>query len=221
MKKKLVTSLALATCLFLAACGNDAEISSAEVEKKADEQNMTTTEAARSELSKAGQKAETKDGMLELLKMKAINKTIDVSPLAVTIKDMRLFKMTNVTQEHIDILKIASQAANDIKDEYVYVQIRYEVENKEDKNIVWEGLKHVVTDKGQQVDRLGNDIIYTEADSLAPFAGKVTKEFDDGFIFKLEEAEDISKIKFVFAPSMDGETYEDITPIQEVEYSFE
>ena len=63
--------------------------------------------------------------------------------------------------------------------------------------------------------------MYTEADSLAPFAGKVSKEFDDGFIFKLEEAEDISKIKFVFAPSMDGETYEDITPIQEVEYSFE
>ena len=88
---------------------------------------MTTTEAARSELTKAGQKVETKDGMLELLKMKEINKTIDVSPLAVTIKDMRLFKMTNVTQEHIDILKIASQAANDIKDEYVYVQIRYEV----------------------------------------------------------------------------------------------
>jgi len=221
VKKKLVASLALATGLILAACGNDAEISSAEVEKKADEQNMTSTEAARSEITKVGQKAETKDGMLELLKMKEINKTIDVSPLAVTIKDMRLFKMTNVTQHHIDILKVDSRAADEIEDEYVYVQVRYDVENKEDKNIAWDGLKHVVTDKGQQVDRLQNDIIYTESDSLAPFAGKVTKEFDDGFILKLEDAEDISKIKFVFAPSMDGDTYEDITPQQDVEYSFE
>lgn len=221
MKKKLVASLALATGLILGACGNDAEISSAEVEKKADEQNMTSTEAARSEITKVGQKAETKDGMLELLKMKEINKTIDVSPLAVTIKDMRLYKMTNVTQHHIDILKVDSRAADEIEDEYVYVQVRYDVENKEDKNIAWDGLKHVVTDKGQQVDRLQNDIIYTESDSLAPFAGKVTKEFDDGFILKLEDAEDISKIKFVFAPSMDGDTYEDITPQQDVEYSFE
>lgn len=221
MKKKLVASLALATGLILAACENDAEISSAEVEKKADEQNMTSTEAARSEITKVGQKAETKDGMLELLKMKEINKTIDVSPLAVTIKDMRLFKMTNVTQHHIDILKVDSRAADEIEDEYIYVQVRYDVENKEDKNIAWDGLKHVVTDKGQQVDRLQNDIIYTESDSLAPFAGKVTKEFDDGFILKLEDAEDISKIKFVFAPSMDGDTYEDITPQQDVEYSFE
>ncbi|MCM3216884.1 hypothetical protein ABER75_03230 [Niallia taxi] len=56
MEKKLITSLALATYLLLAACGNDAEISSAVIEKKADEQNMTSTEAARSELTKAGQK---------------------------------------------------------------------------------------------------------------------------------------------------------------------
>jgi len=74
-----------------------------------------------------------------------------------------------------------------------------------------------VTDKGQQIDAISNDFVYTEADGDSIFLGKVKKEFVDAFIVK---DEDISKLKFIFGASMDGDSYEDITPEQQVEYTF-
>lgn len=225
MKKTILTTLVLALGLVLAACGSDSEKTSSTEKEKAPtaaEQKDVSNAPSKDDkgnivFTEVGQKSDIEGGTLELLKIKDINETVDIAPLKVTMKDIKLFKMTNLDEEFKNDLSYESDAAQSIGDEFTYVQIQYDVENTEEKNIEWYALTDLVTDKGQQIDAISNDFIYTEADGDSVFLGKVKKEFVDAFIVK---DEDISKLKLIFGSSMDADSYEDITPEQQVEYTF-
>jgi hypothetical protein len=99
-----------------------------------------------------------------------------------------------------------------------YVQVQFEAENTEERNIEWYDLMNVVTDKGEQIDGQLKDFIADDSEMDSVFLGKVKKEYIDGFVVKDPE---ISKVKLIFGNTMDSDSYEDITGKQQVEYSFE
>lgn len=220
--KKWLGVLLLAA--LLSACGNSEETSSSEpkeeakpaAQKEVSNKEPETQENGKVVFTEAGQKGDTEMGTLELLKIKNVNETVSIAPITVTVKDIKLFKLTNMTEE----TKTEFEMYNDnqpIGDELLYVQVSYDGENTEEKNIGWYDLMNVVTDKGQQIDVMINDMIYTDADGSSEFLGKVKKEFTDGFIVK---DADISTLKMIWGSSFDVDTYEDITAEQQVEYSF-
>jgi major membrane immunogen (membrane-anchored lipoprotein) len=220
--KKWLGVLLLAA--LLTACGNSEETSSSEPkeeakpaeQKEVSNEEPETQENGKVVFTEAGQKGDTETGTLELLKIKNVNETINIAPITVTVKDIKLFKLTNMSEETKTEFEIYNDS-QPIGDELFYVQVLYDAENTEEKNIGWYDLMNVVTDKGQQIDAMVNDMIYTDTDGDSEFLGKVKKEFGDGFIVK---DADITTLKLIFGSSFDVDTYEDITAEQQVEYSF-
>lgn len=225
MKKSLLFAL-LVLGLILSACGNEAKNTTTHTEKEdskpAEQKEVsnkpdepTENEDGNIVFTEAGQKAKVDTGTLELLKIKNINETIDIAPIKVTMKDIKIFKMTDMTEDFKENLAYYNDNKN-IGDELVYVQVAYDVENTEEKNVDWLALTDVVTDKGQQIDAITNDFLYTDSDGDSEFFGKVKKEFADAYILK---ESDVSKIKFIFSGTKDSDTFDNITPKQQVEYS--
>lgn len=224
MKKIQLLSVIALIVLGLVACGSQDKESNAEPKENpspAEQKDVSNNKPEKNEngdviFTKAGQKGKVDGGTLELLKIKNVNETIDIAPMKITVKDIKLFKMTEMTEES----KQSFQMYNDNKaigDALIYVQISYDGENKEERNITWGSLLKAVTDKGQQIDVDMNDMISTNADTDGNFLGKVTKEFTDGFVINNE---DISKLKLIWGATYDSDSYDTITKEQQVEYTF-
>ncbi|MEK3853454.1 hypothetical protein [Cytobacillus sp. FSL H8-0458] len=237
LKLAKVLSVGALSALLLTACGGQEQSSSepkedpkpAEQKEVSNKEEETTESAATNGSSKpekdkngkvtfteAGQKDDVDGGTLELLKIKTINETIEVAPIKVTIKDIKLFKMSNLDDETKEFMSIYNDN-QPVGDEFIYVQVAYDAENLEEKNIGWSTLMNAVTDKGQQVNVDSNDFIYTDSDGDSEFLGKVKKEFADGFIVK---DPDIAKLKLIWGNTFDTDTYDTITNEQQVEYQF-
>ncbi|WP_409303038.1 hypothetical protein [Peribacillus sp. SCS-155] len=170
-------------------------------------------------LEEPGQKAESEEATAELLNIKKVNETVNIKPIKVTIQDIKLIKLTDVSNDYALNVSMGSQIDSEVLEKgFSYIQVKYTAENTEDRNIEWYDLMNVVTDKGEQIDGQMVDFITDEGDTDSEFIGKVKKEFVDGFVVKNA---DINKVKLVFGSSVDSSTYEDITGEQTVEYSFE
>ncbi|MGM0903103.1 MAG: hypothetical protein ACQEXB_18640 [Bacillota bacterium] len=230
--KKLLTLMVIGLLtIALVACGSEESSSSSnddtktKEEPKAAEQKEVSNDVPEPEkdesgntiLEVVGQKAESDNVTAELMKIKTVNETLEVAPLTVTIKDLKLIKLTNMSEEFKSNMELNAML-DSVPDEITYVQISYATENKEEKNIEWYDLMNVVTDKGEQIDGQLKDFIVDDADMDSQFLGKVKKDFTDGFILK---DGDINKVKLIFGYTMDADSYEDITPEQQVEYTFE
>jgi hypothetical protein len=227
-KKVTFGALSLALGLSLAACGSDAqETSSSNSDTKTEETKPAEQKDVKNEpkkdengnyvLEEVGQKATTDGATAELLKIKKINETINIAPLKVTLKDIKLIKLTDISEEMKNALTLYDITVNDGQPLY-YVQVQFEAENTEERNIEWYDLMNVVTDKGEQIDGQLKDFIADDSEMDSVFLGKVKKEYIDGFGVKDPE---ISKVKLIFGNTMDSDSYEDITGKQQVEYSFE
>lgn len=230
--KRLFTLMAIGLLtIALVACGSEESSSSSEGDTKAKEEPKAAEqkevsndvpepekdESGNTILEVVGQKAESDEVTAELLKIKAVNETLEVAPLTVTIKDIKVIKLNNMSEDFKLNLELNAML-DSVPDEVTYVQINYAAENKEEKNIEWYDLMNVVTDKGEQIDGQLKDFIVDDADMDSQFLGKVKKDFTDGFILK---DGDINKVKLIFGYTMDADSYEDITPEQQVEYTFE
>ncbi|RFU64459.1 hypothetical protein [Bacillus sp. V59.32b] len=231
MKKSLLfgTSL-LAIGLLLNGCGSDtneaasSEEKSEEKTKAADQKEVSNEipepkkdDEGNTILEIIGQKAESKDVTAELLKIKEVNETLEIAPLTVKINNLKLIKLSNMSDDYKSDLEYMADA-NSVGDEVTYIQVSYEAENKEEKNIEWYDLMNVVTDKGEQIDGQMKDFITTDDEMESEFLGKVKKEYTDGFMVKNA---DINKVKLVFGYTTDSTSYDEITPEQQVEYTFE
>jgi hypothetical protein len=225
-KKISMGALALAFGLSLVACGSGSQETS-NSDKKTEETNPAEQKDVKNEpkkdekgnyvLEEIGQKATTDAGTAELLKIKKVNETIDIAPLKVTLKDIKLIKLTDISEEMKDGLSLFDITVNDDQPLY-YVQVQFDAENTEEKNIEWYDLMNVVTDKGEQIDGQLKDFIVDDSEMDSVFLGKVKKEYVDGFVINDPE---ISKIKLIFGSSIDSDSFEDITDKQQVEYSLE
>ena len=224
--KKLLMVLASASLLTLAACGGN-ETSSGDGEKKTQEE-AKPTKAEQKEVSnkpekdedgnivftKVGQKGKTEVGTLELVKIKDVNQTVNVAPLTVTVDQIKVFKVTNPSSDFVDTIDM--QADEKVGDEFYYMQLTYNAENPEERNIQWYSINKLVLSNGQQIDGISKDIIYDEADEDDVFYGKVKKEYVDAFVVK---DGDIDNVKLIFAETLDEDSYDTITP--EVQTTFE
>ncbi|CAK6472601.1 hypothetical protein BFRIG_01843 [Peribacillus frigoritolerans] len=230
MKRFTFGGLILSTGLILSGCGGSDETTSVSEEKAKEEPKIAEQKEVKNEIPKpekdeagntildvVGQKAESPEVTAELIKIKEVNETLDIAPLTVKVKNIKLLKLSNMTEDYKEGLKLAADT-DTIGDEVTYLQIAYEAENKEEKNIEWYDLMNVVTDKGEQIDAQMKDFITDDSELDSEFLGKVKKEYTDGLILKNG---DINKVKLIFGYTTDSTSYEDITPEQQVEYSFE
>lgn len=154
-------------------------------------------------------------GTVELLKIKKVNQTVNIKPLKVTIEDVKILKVTNLADDAKKTIEYYSQSTiphNDL----TYIQVKFNVENTSDKNIEWNGLQNIVTDKKEQIDG-NNDFLVDDSDTDTKFLGKVKKEYTNGYILKDPQ---IQKFKLIFGSSMDADSLNDITAEQQVEYNF-
>lgn len=232
MLKKFVLSVGMvAFAGILAACGseesasgNKAETENKEEPKSAEQKEVSNElpepkidESGNTILEVVGQKAESDEVTAELLKIKEVNETVEIAPLSVTVKNIKLLKFSNMSEDYKSSLTFAA-GVDSIGDEVTYVQVAYQAENKEEKNIDWYDLMNVVTDKGEQIDAQMKDFITDDSEMDSQFLGKVKKEYTDGFILK---DGDINKVKLIFGYTTDSTSYDEITPEQQVEYTFE
>ncbi|MBH0161800.1 hypothetical protein [Fictibacillus sp. 26RED30] len=219
-------SFALVSSLLIG-CGSAEETSGSsdtkkeakEAEQKEVSNNVKKDKDGNYILDTVGQKVETSGATAELLKIKEINETIEIAPIKVTINDVKVIKVTEVSNEFAVDVSLGSMVDSDVLEKgFSYVQVSFTAENTEEKNVEWYELMKVVTDKGEQVDAQMVDFLVDDSETDSVFYGKVKKEYKDGFIIKND---DINKVKFIFSSSMDADSYEDITPEQQVEYTFE
>ena len=167
-------------------------------------------------LEEVGQVVEADGHKAELMKIREVNETVDIKPLKVTVQDIKVIKMSDISEESlVDFSYMTGEEEAAIKDGFSYIQVKYTAENTVDQNIEWYDLMNIVTDKGQQIDAQMDDFIHADEDVSSEFIGKVKKEFTDGYMLK---DADINKVKLIFGYTMNADNYEDITPEQTVEY---
>jgi hypothetical protein len=221
MKKLLGGILALG---LLAGCSSN-NASTGTVEKQKQQpakqaQQKTVDNPKKDEngdyvLEKVGQKATTEQATAELLKIKNVNEIVNVSPINVTIKDIKLIKLTNISDDMKGQIELFT--GKKVNGPVTYLQIRFDAENIEEKNVDWDGIQTVVTDKQEQID--ANNKNFLDSDWQIGFMGKVKQSGQYGLILTPGQ-EDISKVKLIIDGSSDDSSFETITPEQQVEYSF-
>lgn len=214
---------------LLAGCSSEESSSSNEPKqeaKKADQEPLKKEvsepkkgEDGKYELTEVGQKVKMDAGTGELLRIKQVNETVDIAPLKVTVKDIKVMKMTDVANEFAVDMSMMTQIDSAVLEKgFSYIQVRFTAENTSDQNIEWYDLMNVVTDQGEQIDGQMKDFLSDDAEMDSQFIGKVKKEYQDGFIVKNDQ---INKVKLVFGNTMNADTYDDITAKQTVEYELQ
>ncbi|WP_283152207.1 hypothetical protein [Guptibacillus hwajinpoensis] len=187
-------------------------------EEKNEQEEVSKDENGKPLLEEVGQTIEDENGKLELLKINKVNETVDLSPVKMTIKDIKVFKRTDIPQDLANNLNDAFDQNIDPKEGFVYLQVGGDVENTVDKNVSWNGINTIVTDGGQQIDGIFDDFIMDSNELESDMMGKVNGISYGGYLLK---DADINKVKIIFAPVYDYESYEEISPEQQVEYTFE
>lgn len=220
--------------LGLVACSSSGETTSSEPkeEPKQSEQKEVSNDKKESEvpdvkkdengnyiLDTVGQVVkEPNFATVELMKIKDINETIDIEPIKLTIEDIKLLKLSDMSEEAKLDLEIFTTES--LPEEVNYIQIKYSSENTEEKNIDWYGIDKVVLSNGQQLDAISNDFIVNDDDMDSIFYGKVKKEGFVGLIYK-GNPEEITSAKIILSDSVDADSYDTITDQQQVEYDLE
>lgn len=166
-------------------------------------------------LTQVGQKINTSQGTIELMKIKQVNQLLNIAPIKVTINDLKIFKVTNLSDDFKKYIETLYQK-QEVTEPVYYLQLSYTAENTSDKNISWNGIHAVVTDKGEQLDPNQNLI---SSNFNHEFFGKVTQKDQFGLLLSPDKW-DISNVKLIFNESDDDSTYQTITPEQQVEYTF-
>ncbi|MFP3123519.1 hypothetical protein OH784_12315 [Ectobacillus funiculus] len=229
MRKGLIKALGIIALTggVLAGCGE--EKASTESKEKATpaEQKEVSNKPSKPKkdengnviLDQVGQKTKDADGTeAELMKIKAVNQTIDIAPIKFTVKDMKIIKLSNVSKDFEQFL-VQYTGGTEIPDGIQYLQFKYSVENTSDSNIQFNGIDKVVLNNGEQLDALNGDFIWEKEDSDSDFFGKVKKEGTVGLFIK-GKAEDISSVKLIMSDTINPDTYDTITEAQQAEFQF-
>lgn len=221
MKKALIGILALG---LLAGCSSNNTTSSTTEKKKqappkqAEQkkvENPKKDENGNIVLDQVGQTLNAPFGTLQLMKIKQINQLVNIAPINVTITDLKVFKLTKISDDFKKNIELLYNKQDVIEPVY-YLQLRYKAENTSDKNIGWNGIHAVVTDKGEQLDP---NINLLSSNFKNQFYGKVSQDDQFGLLLSSDKW-DVSNVKLIFNESFDASSYNTITPEQQVEYSF-
>jgi hypothetical protein len=166
-------------------------------------------------LTKVGQIAKSDQETAELMKIKDINQVMNIDPIKVTITNLKVIKLTHLSDDMKKQIELLYNK-QEVTEPVYYLQLRYTAENTSDKNIGWNGIHAVVTDKGEQLDP---NINLLSSNFKNQFYGKVSQEDQFGLLLSTDKW-DISNVKLIFNESFDPSSFDTITPEQQVDYSF-
>lgn len=182
MKK---TKLVLFLCfmVFLTACGNTTSSNGSanankEESSKKDTSQETSKETSKKEnkptsglLTEIGQWKKDENGStLTLKKINNKETEIDLKPIKMKIKDVKVFEYTDLEAQ--DELLLSDN--NYKKDKYHRIQITYTTENTSDKNIFFTGVDVITTNTKKQIEVSNSNL--TSESGVGSFYGKVENE---------------------------------------------
>ncbi|MCY7578705.1 hypothetical protein [Bacillus altitudinis] len=182
MKK---TKLVLFLCfmVLLTACGNTTSSNGSANANKEESSKKETSQETSKETSKKENKPTSgllteigqwkKDENGSTLTLKKINNKeteIDLKPIKMKIKDVKVFEYTDLEAQ--DELLLSDN--NYKKDKYHRIQITYTTENTSDKNIFFTGVDVITTNTKKQIDVSNSNL--TSETGVGSFYGKVENE---------------------------------------------
>ena len=111
-------------------------------------------------LTKVGekQKYNARGGVIELMKIKEINQTIDVAPIKMTVQNIKLFQLSDLPEQMLTEAKEVYQTTPTNDGKLNYIQVIYTVENTSDENINFLNFDKVVLNNGEQLEANRNFI---------------------------------------------------------------
>ncbi|MBX9999593.1 hypothetical protein H7S55_05410 [Priestia aryabhattai] len=226
MKKSILTALGLVVLAggILTACSEEKASTEKKEEATPAEQKDVSNKPKEDEngnvtFTEVGQTTKDDDGTkAELMKIKTVNQTVDIAPVKLTVKDMKVIQLTNIGSDWEELL-IQYTDGKKLPKELNYIQIQYTAENLEEKNIGWNGIEKIVTNTGEQLDASNGDIIWEENGFDGTFYGKTKHEGIIGVLTK-SNPKDLNSLKFIITSSFDPDSYEDITTPQQTEFKF-
>ncbi|PFW75829.1 hypothetical protein COL23_13405 [Priestia aryabhattai] len=226
MKKSILKALGLIVLAggILTACSEEKASTEKKEESTPAEQKEVSNKPKEDEngnvtLTEVGQSTKDDDGTkAELMKIKTVNQTVDISPVKLTVKDMKVIQLSNIGSDYNELL---TQYTNGKKlpKKLNYIQIQYTAENTEEKNIGWNGIDKIVTNTGEQLDAANSDFIWEENGFDGTFYGKTKHEGIVGILTD-SNPKDLQSLKFIISSSFDPDSYEDITIPQQTEFKF-
>jgi len=226
MKKSILKALGLIVLAggILTACSEEKASTEKKEEATPAEQKEVSNKPKEDEngnvtLTEMGQSTKDDDGTkAELMKIKTVNQTVDISPVKLTVKDMKVIQLSNIGSDYNELL---TQYTNGKKlpKKLNYIQIQYTAENTEEKNIGWNGIDKIVTNTGEQLDAANSDFIWEENGFDGTFYGKTKHEGIVGILTD-SNPKDLQSLKFIISSSFDPDSYEDITIPQQTEFKF-
>lgn len=226
MKKSILKALGLIVLAggILTACSEEKASTEKKEEATPAEQKEVSNKPKEDEngnvtLTEVGQSTKDDDGTkAELMKIKTVNQTVDISPVKLTVKDMKVIQLSNIGSDYNELL---TQYTNGKKlpKKLNYIQIQYTAENTEEKNIGWNGIDKIVTNTGEQLDAANSDFIWEENGFDGTFYGKTKHEGIVGILTD-SNPKDLQSLKFIISSSFDPDSYEDITIPQQTEFKF-
>ncbi|MCY7631313.1 hypothetical protein ACTHP2_00530 [Bacillus altitudinis] len=182
MKK---TKLVLFLCfmVLLTACGNTTSSNGSANANKEESSKKETSQETSKETSKKENKPTSgllteigqwkKDENGSTLTLKKINNKeteIDLKPIKMKIKDVKVFEYTDLEAQ--DELLLSDN--NYKKDKYHRIQITYTTENTSDKNIFFTGVDVITTNTKKQIEVSNSNL--TSETGVGSFYGKVENE---------------------------------------------
>ena len=226
MKKSILKALGLIVLAggILTACSEEKASTEKKEEATPAEQKEVSNKPKEDEngnvtLTEMGQSTKDDDGTkAELMKIKTVNQTVDISPVKLTVKDMKVIQLSNIGSDYNELL---TQYTNGKKlpKKLNYIQIQYTAENTEEKNIGWNGIDKIVTNTGEKLDAANSDFIWEENGFDGTFYGKTKHEGIVGILTD-SNPKDLQSLKFIISSSFDPDSYEDITIPQQTEFKF-
>ncbi|EJQ20149.1 hypothetical protein [Bacillus cereus] len=220
MKKYLLLLVSVFFSLALVACGSEEKTEeksapTASNQKGIKESNSKTNE--KTVLTKVGekQKYNAQGGVIELMKIKEINQTIDVAPIKMTVQNIKLFELSDLPEQMLTAAKEVYQATPTNDGKLNYIQVIYTVENTSDENINFLNFDKVVLNNGEQLEANRNFI--TEKNTSFEYFGKVKQERVLGLFFN-GDPKDITNVKFITSSTYQQKSYDTITDGQQVQF---
>lgn len=208
MKKWPVLFLSVILCLWVVGCSSQEASNQPEPKEEAKAEQAEET-AGKKELkpdepmTEPGQFKKVPDvGRMELLQIVKPDKEIDLSPVKLTVKGIRIGKITEIAPDFKELIKNLGWKPADAA---YAIQVDYAVENTEEKNIfLGPGtFSHLVLSNGDQVDG-SQKLITGKFDT--EFMGKVKKN-DEWIMYLLEEEpKDIESVKLVTGTVYDNDS---------------
>ncbi|MGN8647870.1 hypothetical protein ACTNEO_04945 [Gracilibacillus sp. HCP3S3_G5_1] len=217
---------------FVVACSNDGasneleaddqeqavEVTTDEEDVQKDEEKDTEDDRSEEEIEREGelidigQTIDRGDHKVELLNIKELNDQITAGPLEIDFVNAKIIKMSAMSEDIKYILDNYVPMSD--REELDYIQLRLDVENTSDQDIVWDGVSDLVTDKKEQVDGIKREFI---SDENNKYLGNVKKELVLGFIV---DDSDINDLRILFN-RIYKDTFEEIEDTFEYKLTFD